>query len=206
MDIKPCDFKLQAHLAAPCDGMSNSGLKNTAYIMNYDDVDFDNIEYDTQNHNLITKFALKRGQAFQAYVPGSTPYTGTNKALATGTYRNKFTKHINLIILNNGAEVANKIIDPLANGRYVVIMENSFQGANKDNTFEFYGLEQGLAATEMSDDKYSEDTDGGWSVALEEANAPTSGIYYLKPSLDQKSSVEVTREAIEALLTPVSSS
>ena len=58
----------------------------------------------------------------------------------------------------------------------------------------------------MSDDKYSEDTDGGWSVALEETNAPTSGIYYLKPSSDQKSSVEVTREAIEALLTPVSTS
>lgn len=205
MDIKPCDFKLQAHLAAPCDGMSNSGLKNTAYIMNFDDVDFDNIEYAEGNHNLVTKFSLKSGQAYQAYVPGSTPYTGTNKSLATGTYRNKFLKHIALVILNNGADVANKIIDPLANGRYVVIIENTFQGANKDNTFEFYGLEQGLAATEMSDDKYSEDTDGGWSVALEEANAPTSGIFFLMPETDGKSAVEVTRAAIEALLTPVSS-
>lgn len=190
-----CDFLLQADLTAPCDGLSSQGLKNTAYIMNYDDVDWDNITYKDDNPNLITAFNLNEAKAYKAYVPGNTPYTGTNKALATGTYRNKFTKQVKLVILNNGAEVSHKIVDQLANGRFVVILENDFQGADKDNTFEFYGLETGLAATEMSDDKYSEDTDGGWSVTLEETNAPSSGKFFL-----MEGGVAATRAAIEALL------
>ena len=196
MSVQACDFLLQADLVAPCDGLSSAGMKNTGYIVNYDDVDWDTLTRDSQNPNIVTSFVLKSGKnAYKVYVPGKTPYTGTNKALATGTYRNKFTKQVKLVVLST---------DQLANGRFVVILENDFQGATKDNTFEFYGLELGCAATEMSDDKYSEDTDGGWAVTLEETNAPTSGIFYLKSVEQGQSAIEVTRAALEALL-PVSS-
>ena len=206
MSVQACDFLLQADLVAPCDGLSSAGMKNTGYIVNYDDVDWDNLTRDSQNPNIVTNFILKTGKnAYKVYVPGKTPYTGTNKALATGTYRNKFTKQVKLVVLSNGAAVSHDIIDQLANGRFVVILENDFQGATKDNTFEFYGLELGCAATEMSDDKYSEDTDGGWAVTLEETNAPTSGIFYLKAATSSASAIEVTRAALEALL-PVESS
>lgn len=201
MSVQACDFLLQADLVAPCDGLSSSGLKNTGFIINYGDVDWDNLTRDSQNPNIVTNFILKTGKnAYKVYVPGKTPYTGTNKALATGTYRNKFTKQVKLVVLSNGAAVSHDIIDQLANGRFVVILENDFQGATKDNTFEFYGLELGCAATEMSDDKYSEDTDGGWAVTLEETNAPTSGIFYLKEATQSASAIEVTRAALEALL------
>lgn len=205
MSVQACDFLLQADLVAPCDGLSSAGLKNTGYIVNYDDVDWDNLTKDASNPNIVTSFVLKSvnnvaKHAYKVYVPGKTPYTGTNKALATGTYRNKFTKQVKLVVLSNGAGVCHDIIDQLANGRFVVILENDFQGATKDNTFEFYGLELGCAATEMSDDKYSEDTDGGWAVTLEETNAPTSGIFYLKPAGQGESAIEATRAALEALL------
>lgn len=203
MAVQACDFLLQADLVAPCDGLSSAGMKNTGFIVNYDDVDWDNLTRDSQNPNIIKNFLLKSGKnAYKVYVPGKTPYTGTNKALATGNYRNKFTKQVKLVVLSNGAGVCHDIIDQLANGRFVVILENDFQGATKDNTFEFYGLELGCAATEMSDDKYSEDTDGGWAVTLEETNAPTSGIFYLKDADQQAgtSAIEVTRTALESLL------
>ena len=201
MSVQACDFLLQADIVAPCDGLSSAGLKNTGYIVNYDDVDWDTLTKDSQNPNIVTSFVLKSGKnAYKVYVPGKTPYTGTNKALATGTYRNKFTKQVKLVVLSNGAGVCHDIIDQLANGRFVVILENDFQGATKDNTFEFYGLELGCAATEMSDDKYSEDTDGGWAVTLEETNAPTSGIFYLKSVSQGESAIEATRAALEALL------
>lgn len=203
MATQACDFLLSADLVAPCDGLSSAGMKNTGYIVNYDDVDWDNLTRDTQNPNIVKEFVLKTGKnAYKVYVPGKTPFTGTNKALATGNYRNKFTKQVNIVVLSNGAAVCHDIIDQLANGRFVVILENDFQGATKDNTFEFYGLELGCAATEMSDDKYSEDTDGGWAITLEETNAPTSGLFYLKDGDSQsgKSAIEVTRAALEALL------
>lgn len=199
-----CDFKLQADLTVACDDMSNAGLKNTGYIVNYDDIDWDNLVYAEGKKNVVKTFVLKSGaRGYKVYIPGNTPFTGTNKALATGTYRNKFTKHVSLVILNNGADVSEKIIDKLANGRFVVILENDYQGATKDNTFEFYGLELGCAATEMSDDKYSEDTDGGWSVSLEETNAPTSGIFFLMDETQSATAIEVTRAALESLVAEV---
>ena len=117
MAQEACDFKLQADLTVACDDMSNSGLKNTGYIVNYDDIDWDNLTYKEGTKNVVTQFLLKSDtRGYKVYIPGNTPFTGTNKALVTGTYRNKFTKHVSLIVLNNGADVSEKIIDKLANG------------------------------------------------------------------------------------------
>jgi hypothetical protein len=133
-------------------------------------------------------------KAHRVYVPGKTPFTGTSKALADGTYRKKFTKTVNLVILDNGPDVVNDIINPLANGTFVVILENKYGGTDGKNTFEVYGFEQGLSATALSDDKYSEETDGGWSATLEESSAPSAGIYLYSTSLS------ATRAALASLV------
>lgn len=192
-----CDFKLQANIDSNCENPSVKGVRNTGYIINYDDIDWDASQRDTENPNIVPTLVLKKGakKAYSVYIPGNTPFTGTQKALATGTYRNKFTKTLHLVVLDNGAGVAHDVIDQLANGRFVVILENKFTGKNGDNVFELYGFETGLAATEMTDEKYSEDTDGGWAVTLEETDAPTSGIFLFNES------VETTRAAVESLLT-----
>ena len=191
-----CDFKLAQDMGASCETPSVAGLKNKGVLINYDDVDFDKLKYSETNKNIVETFALKTGaRAYSVYMPGKTPFTGTQKALVEGTYRNKFEKTVALVILDNGPEVSKDVIDPLANGKFVAILENEYQGKNKDNTFEIFGLEQGLVAQEMTDDKYSEDTDGGWAVSLHELNAPTSGLYFFNAS------VEATRSALEEMLT-----
>lgn len=176
--MEKCDFAIAQDLQGSCEKPQVAGLKNTGYIMNYDDIDWDNI---SQTGNIVDTLPLLAGKkAYKAYVPGKTPFTGTKTELATGTYRNKFTKTAPLIILNSGPDVSANIIDQLANGKFVFIFENKFQGEDGKNTFEIFGLEQGLTASEGSNDKYSEDTDGGWTVTLVEENAPTSGIFYFK--------------------------
>ena len=96
-------------------------------------------------------------------------------------------------MLNSGPDVSKNIIDQLANGRFVFIFENKYAGTDGKNTFEIYGLEQGLTASEMTNDKYSEDTDGGWAVTLVEENAPSSGIFFFTESL------AATRAALKSL-------
>lgn len=195
MDKQLCDFKLAADLGGSCESPSVAGLMNNAVILNFDDVDWDAITWDESNPNVITNLPLKAGKrAYAAYMPGKTPYTGTNKTFTEGTYRNKFTKTVAMVILDNGPEVAAHVIDPLANGRFVAIMENKYQGEDHRNTFEVYGLEQGLSANELTDDKYSEDTDGGWAVSLQEVNAPRSGLYLFADS------VAATRTLVENML------
>lgn len=171
-------------MSSSCENPSVAGLRNTGYIINYDDIDFDTIAYDEENPNIVKTLPLKPGKkAYRMYVPGKTPFTGTNKAVTEGTYRNNFTKAVNLVILDNGPEVCHNVIDQLANGQFVCILENKFSGKDGKNTFEIYGLEQGLSATALADDKYSEETNGGWSATLTETNAPKSGVFLFGESL-----------------------
>lgn len=191
-----CDFKLAMDIAGSCEDPQVAGLKNTGYLINYDDVDFDNIVKDETLANIVKTLPLLKGKhAYKVVVPGNTPFTGTQAAMTTGTYRNKFTKTASIVVLNSGPDVASKVIDQLANGRFVFIFENKYQGADKKNTFEIYGLEQGLAASEMTNEKYSEDTDGGWAVTLEETNAPSSGMFLFNTD------IATTRAALQSLVT-----
>jgi hypothetical protein len=195
MSTQSCDFKLAADLVADCTNPSVLGIKNTGYIMNYDDIDFDACVRDESNRYILTNLVLQTGKkAYRVYVPGKTPFTGTNSAIASGTYRNKFTKSVGLVILDNGPEVVRDIIDPLANGKFVVVLENQFAGKDGKNTFQVYGFEQGMSATALADEKYSEETDGGWSATLEESNAPSPAIYLFN------NSVSATRTALTSLV------
>lgn len=194
MPAELCDFKLAQDIGGSCANPQVPGMKNTGYIMNFDDIDWDAL---IKADNVVSALTLLTGgkKAYKVVVPGSTPFTGTQTALATSTYRNKFNKTVSLVVLNSGPDVAKNIIDPLANGRYVVILENKFLGTDKKNTFEIFGLETGLTATEITNEKYSEETDGGWAVILQEAKAPSSGIFYYNTS------IAASRTALESLLT-----
>ena len=110
------------------------------------------------------------------------------------SYRNRFNKDVSVVILDNGPDVSHNIIDQLANGTFVVVLENKFAGADGKNTYEIYGLESGLTATALDDDKYSDDTEGGWLATLQEENAPTSGIFLFGESLS------ATRTALASLV------
>ncbi len=195
MKTQSCDYKLAADMVANCETPSTKGVRNTGYIINIDDIDFESCVRDKDNPAVLTTIALLSGKkAYRIYVPGKTPFTGTNKSLAEGTYRKTFTKAINLVILDNGPEVVNNIINPLANGQFVVILENKYGGKDGKNTFEVYGFEQGLSATALADDKYSEETDGGWSATLEESGAPSAGIYLYNTS------IAATRTALSTMV------
>ena len=170
-----CDFALAQDISVNCEKPQQAGLRNTGWLVNYDDIDWATL---AQTDNVVSKLALASGRAYKVVVPGKNPFTGTQTALTTGTYLNKFTKTAAIVVLNSGPDVSKNVIDQLANGRFVFIFENKYRGADDKNTFEIYGLEQGLTASEMTNDKYSEDTDGGWLVTLQETSAPKSALFY----------------------------
>lgn len=195
MPTESCDYRLAADMAANCNVKTVKGLRHHAYIINFDDIDVDATTRATANPNIVQTLVLKSGKrAYRAYVPGKSPYTGTKKSMSAGTYRNRFNKDFSIVVLDNGPDVSLNIIDQLANGTFVVVVENKYPGTDNKNTFEIYGLETGLCATALDDDKYSDDSEGGWLCTLQEENAPTSGIFYYNES------IATTRTALEALV------
>lgn len=192
--MEKCDFNLAADIAADCSAMPVKGLGNRGWIINFDDIDREASSYDKNNTSLLTSLILATGKkAYNVYIPGSTPFTGTNKAFVKGTYVNTWTKQVHLVILNEGPDVTSNVIDKLANGRFVVVLENKATGSGGKATYEVYGYEAGLTASEMSNDKYSEETNGGYAATLEETGANKSGLFLFAETL------AATRTMLESL-------
>lgn len=194
-----CDNVIKKDILLNCDDPIVPGLEQEGVIINRSDIDFSTVAFNTTRKNVIETLALKSGKkAYRVVVSGSTPFTGTNTALATGTYRNTFTNTVNMVILANDPDVCADIIDGLANGEYVLILENKAKSLQKeenpgDSAFQIYGYYQGLKAAEISNEKYSEETEGGWSVSLQETKVPKSALFYFKTDY------ETTKTAIDTL-------
>ena len=59
----------------------------------------------------------------------------------------------------------------------MVILRNKFKGSTGDAEYQVYGYTQGLVASEGTNDKYSDDTDGGWLITLQETGARQSAMF-----------------------------
>ncbi|WP_289621999.1 hypothetical protein [Bacteroides congonensis] len=174
-----CDEILKKAITIDCDNPITKGLEANGVIINRQDIDFSATVFDATRKNIIKTLVLKTGKkGYEVYCPGSTPFTGTKTSLEKGTYKNKWTVDLPLVVLDNGPEVCEDVIEGLANGEYVVILRNKHKGSDGNAEYQVYGYYQGLRAETIENDKYSEDTDGGWSVALKETGAPKAGIFF----------------------------
>lgn len=196
-----CDYLVKKDLALNCDDPITPGLEQEGVIINRRDVDFAASTFNTTRKNVLETLALKtQKKGYKIQVLGSTPYTGTNTALAVGTYRNTFIHTVAIVVLANDPDVCADIIDGLANGEFVVVLENKYKGLQKeenpgDSAFQVYGWYNGLKASEISNDKYAEETDGGWSISLQETKAPKSALFLFKTDYD------TTKTAVDTLTT-----
>ena len=182
-----CDEILKKGISIDCDNPITKGLESNGVIINRQDVDFAATVFDATRKNIIKTLALKTGKkGYEVYCPGSTPFTGTKTSLEKGTYKNKWTHDLPLVVLDNGPEVCEDIIEGLANGEYVVILRNKHKGGEGNAEYQVYGYYQGLRAETIENDKYSEDTDGGWSVALKETGSPKAAMFFFMREMPVK--------------------
>lgn len=129
------------------------GYKPNAVIINYDDIDFDALQYDETNPHVVTSLALVTGKSgYKVTQRGATPFSGTNASMAQATYQNEVTHTVSVVIPKD-ATSTNEIAQPLANGAVVVmILETKSKGADGESAYEIIGLDGGLVATASTDD------------------------------------------------------
>lgn len=175
---KLCESLIAKAIDFACDDIIVRGLESDGLIINRSDIDFAATVFDAQNPNIIKTLVLKTGKkGYEINQLGNTPFTGVQSTLEVGTYRNTWTHAIPIVVLSNTPEVAHDIIDGLSNGTFVVILRNKFKGSTGDAEYQVYGYTQGLVASEGTNDKYSEDTDGGWIITLQETGARMSAMF-----------------------------
>lgn len=173
-----CDSIIARGISADCDNPIVKGFEADGIICNRADVDFSLSVLDNDNKNIIKTLILKSGKkGFPVVQQGATPFSGAKTSLVAGTYRNTFTNEVPIAVLDNGPEVARDIIDGLANGSFVLILKNVHKGVEGKAEYQVYGYYQGLRASAIENEKYSQDTDGGWLVTLQETSVPKSAMF-----------------------------
>lgn len=174
-----CDSIISKGIEQNCESPIVKGLEADGIICNRADIDFSKSVFDETNKNILKSLILKTGKrGFPVVQQGATPFNGAKTNLVVGTYRSTFTNEIPIAILNNGPEVSQKIIDGFANGSFVLILKNVHKGEDGKSEYQIYGYYQGLRASAIDNEKYSEDTDGGWLVTLQETSVPKSALFY----------------------------
>jgi hypothetical protein len=129
------------------------GYKPEAVIINFDDIDFDGVEYDENNPHVITALPLLSGKnAYKVKQRGAQPFNGSNGSMSQGTYQNEIARNISVVVPADATHT-NAIGQPLAEGAVVVmILESKSKGADGMSSFRVIGLDGGLVATAETDD------------------------------------------------------
>ena len=185
-----CEYKIQNDLENSCAIIG--GLREIGYLANKAD-----IAAYTESGNTISALSFAEGtKMYKIYTPTNQPFNGTNTALEEGTVINRFTNTVAFVVLEHNDPTA-LTLESLANGKYVAIIANEYEGENGASKWQVYGIERGLKANEITRDAYSDDTAGGWSVSMQEQGAAKAAHFFYNTDL------ETTESTLEGYLTPV---
>lgn len=189
MPITLCEHLISDNVSYQCDNPIFTGLEPVGYLCNKSD-----IASFTKANSIVSAITMKTGKKmYKIYAPGKTPFNGTTTTFVEGKTLNKFDKTVAFVVLENGPSVVESVIEPLANGSFVAVIENSWASTNGNSKFEIFGLDKGLKASEVSNDKYGEDADGGWNVTMVESGTPNPATFVFDTDID------TTRALLEGL-------
>lgn len=178
MAVNICETLIAKDIAIACEDIVSKGLEADGIIINRADIDFTKTVFDDENKSIIKQLVLKSGKkGYKVVQNGNTPFTGTTSSLTVGTYGNKWTHEVKIVVLANTPDVTEGVIDKLANGKFVLILRNVTKGTDGKGEYQVYGYAQGLTCSAGENDKYSEDTEGGWLMTLQETSAPKSAMF-----------------------------
>lgn len=194
-----CDYLLSKDIKQNCTEPLLKGVEVRGALINKVDIAIGAIVFDaTDPTHIIKTLPLSAGKrAYDVIQPAKNPFAGTKSDMEEGTYLNTMSHESQIVILDSGPDVANQI-DALMNGEFVLILENkakNMQSAKPGvSAFQIFGYHQGMRASAIASEKWSDDTRSGWLVTLKETQAPVSALYLYDTSY------ATTKAAFESLV------
>lgn len=143
-----CTEEITADILLDCENLPVSGLEVNALIFNKNDIDTSATTFDVANKILMTNFqALSGKQGFK--IEGIKQSNTKNYSLVVNeNLFDKWLHQFNGIIFNPTAANKLQLSNLSKDGRYVVIIEQLWKGANDESAFEVLGYNVGLKLTE----------------------------------------------------------
>lgn len=166
----PCLGVISANIDEDCDNPRVIGYEDTAVIINRSEIDWTAVTYNASNKRIVEGIALAAGKTpFVIYNPrlADASFNGTQTALNADTRH--YTKTLQFYYKGIGGEAAANVVEPLAKGEYVVILQRKDHSGH--GSFQIFGMQNGIYATEQVQDEAT----GYWlmTMAIDEPFAET---------------------------------
>lgn len=193
MPTNLCEKLLDKCISVSCANPIVEGAENTAYIFNKSDIA--SVTYDTQDPNIITDISMRvieEGQGsdpdvlatgFRINTLGKSPFNGTSTTLQEGDIMNTFTELFDFAVQDN-SPLAADILNNLANGKFVVVYCNNYEGSDGKGKFQIAGLKKGLTVNTMERNLYDDTYNGGWHVQMQAEKTPTAALFVYKTDIE----------------------
>lgn len=166
-----CDKAIAKSIESSCN--VKKGIARKGKIISRADIIDTDLGNVPSNHTLSKITSSKA--AYDIVAPGTTPFSGLLQSMNVGTYANDFAVDIPIVILNNNPDVVD-IVEGLANGEYVIVLENKDGGDDSNSgKYQVYGWEIGLKASAATREPYGDNP--GWNVTMHEEGASAAGIF-----------------------------
>lgn len=156
-----CD-KITASISPDCNNELIAGVNDRIWIINYDDVS--SLTRNSTYNEIIEAIVLNSGT--NAYT-----YTGKNfsnqpqTTLVEEEYSSAFEHRIEYRIFADGDAVKRQLKEK-KHGKFMVVVQNQFQGSNGDNAFTLYGGRNGLKLRECEQLKGNNPSLGSWRLVM----------------------------------------
>ena len=172
-----CTEEITADILLDCDNLPISGLEVNALIFNKNDIDTSATTFDASNKILMTNFQLLSGkQGFK--IEGIKQSNTKNYSLVVKeNLFDKWLHQFNGVIMNPTAANKLQLSNLSKDGRYVVIIEQLWKGANNESAFEVLGYNVGLKLTESVNNSV-ENENGITLVLASESNYEETEVPY----------------------------
>lgn len=157
----PCLGVISANIDEDCDNPRVIGYEDTAIIINRSDIDWTGVTYNSSNPRIVEALALiSLKKPYAIYNPrlADASFNGTQTALNADTRH--YTKTLQFYYKGIGADAAANVVEPLAKGEYVVILQRKDHSGH--GSFQILGLQNGIYATEQVQDEAT----GYWLMTM----------------------------------------
>lgn len=181
------------------------GIKDRAYIINYDHVDKDLCTFDPDNSLLLTQLVLKTVSppAYAYCIEGYNFSNEYNVAMVKRRFQKVWDHNFIFRVFDNTPE--DKLwVQAAVDSRFMVIVENNYSKADAVNgngrtVFEVLGWDQGLELNAAERNVNDEELMGGWILT---AGCSDTIKESLPPLTYFVTDITTTRAALSSLLAP----
>lgn len=183
-----CQTSLSGNILNDCTEVIGAGVRNTAWI-----IPLSAIATVARTGNIVSALTLKEGaKAFSAFMPGSTPFTGTNTSGDGDASLISYNKVVSMMLYANTPNNSENI-KALCDNPHAVVLELKSQDPTQSAGFVVIGLEQGAYGANPSWNIY--ENKGAWTIEMTETGAPTPQVFFWSGE-----DAATTRAALNSLL------